>query len=66
VCRLDGGTRAYRDVFTACSGKPIPDRVPLQSGSIKKGLSNSRENVAHFYSHVRGPLRAAGQPRSVT
>jgi hypothetical protein len=25
VCRQDGGTRAYRDVFTARSGKPIPE-----------------------------------------
>jgi hypothetical protein len=27
VCRQDGGTRAYRNVFTACSGKLNPDCV---------------------------------------
>ncbi len=39
VNRQDGGTRAYRDVFTACSDKPIPGpgdmtRDGLANGSV--------------------------------
>jgi hypothetical protein len=38
VCRQDGGTRAYRDVFTAGSGKPASDRAPA-TGSANEDLS---------------------------